>query len=419
VFLKKINPIVKRLANSGTYWQSLANYAERGWGLLYSVILARVILPETFGDYALGVSIATLSALLTRWEIGNLVRVDSYYQGEGFGVAWAMTKRLVNIEVLVVSVVTIACQYIGLSSEICCVIFVTGLFNAFDKYSNLLRCDLEAHMKFKQNFRVKVIFTPVAAAITIPMGLLGFGIWALLSSAWVGTLINWVVYRKANAREIPTSHVDSQALRALVNKSFWQWLCFCSQTMFARLDKLAMGAIGSSSDVGYYNRSFNYAPLSFLGLAALAGGPAIVAFRRFENAVESWKYFWRRSVVLVGSGVLFGLLWLFWGEGLVGLLFGQNWLPAVPYFKAFAFFGAIQGFYYLVCAYMQGRLRYRAQAAISLVSIGSSALFGLFFVRNGLGLVYLVQATMISAALIMLMFLKFKESEMYVKDDSL
>ncbi len=399
-----LKSLMKKIGESATYWQSLANYAERGWGLLYSVILARLILPEEFGIYALGISIAVVASLLTQWEIGNLVRVDPYYQKKGFGSAWAMTKFLTYVEMLVITIVSVGCLLWGVSVEVCAVIFLYGFFSAIDKFSNLLRCDLEGKMKFKQNFKVKLIFTPIAALITIPLALMGCGVWALIGTVWIGPLVNWLVMRRYNPREITKQPVIIKNFYAIVRPAFWQWLCHCSQMIYTRADKIVVGTISSKADVGYYNRAYNYGPLSFLILGALAGGPAIVIFSKTKEIASLWRIYIRRAGVLFISGISFGLLWLLWADDIVLFVFGSDWLPAVPYFKAFAMFGAVQGIYHLTCSLMQGRKFFKSQAIINILAISMAVGGGLLFVKNAIGIVYLIQITMLVSTILMLYY---------------
>ena len=409
-----LKSLMKKIGGSATYWQSLANYAERGWGLLYSVILARLILPEEFGIYALGTSIAVIASLLTRWEIGNLIRVDPYYQKKGFGSAWAMTKFLTYVEILVITLVSVGCLLWGVSVEVCAVIFLYGFFSAIDKFSNLLRCDLEGKMKFKQNFKLKMVFTPTIAILTIPLALMGFGVWALIGTVWVAPLVHWVVMRNYNRRSLTKHRVSLSSFREIIRPGFWPWLCYCTQMVYVRVDKITVGAVGTKADVGYYNRSYNYAPLSFLALGALAGGPAIVIFSKTKEISLLWKIYRKRAAILLSSGVLFGVMWLLWADILVVFLFGSKWISAVPYFEAFAMFGAVQGIYHLTCSLMQGRKLFKSQAVINLLVIIVAVSCGLLFVRNAIGIVYLVQITMLVSTMLMLYYV-FVHAEKHQK----
>jgi len=398
--------LVNKLKSSPSFWQTMANYAERIWGFAYSLILARLIMPEEFGVFAFGMGIAQVASILTRWEVGNLIRTDKYYQKEGFDIVWALTKVLAWVEVLILFVVAGALVLNGISKEVWITILVCGIANAVDKFSLLLKSDLEAQSSFKNNFKVKLIFPPVVAAITIPMAWMGYGIWALLSSAWVGVLLNWIVFRRANPRTIYSKKPSIVLFKNVIAPSLWQWMNYICYIIYTRADKVLVGSFESKQSVGYYTRSFNYAPLSFIGLGAIAGVPAIVAFRDLEDERAKWKIFYQRAGFLIGAGILNAIIWLFWAKPVVLFLFGENWLSAVPYFKAFAFFGAVQGIYFLTGSIMQGSRQYKAQALITLMSILGIVIYFCFMPISGIQVAIALQVSMVISAVSMIVFLK-------------
>jgi len=400
-----LQSVFKRLKSSPSFWQTMANYTERIWGFAYSLILARIILPEYFGVFAFGTGIAQLASILTRWEVGNLVRSDVYYQEEGFDSVWTLTKILLLAEILVIIVVASACAFFGMQQGVWITILVSGFANAIDKLPVLLRSDLEGRSIFKHNLTVKVLLPPCAALITIPMALMGFGLWALLASAWIGVAINWFVFRRANRRVLSKGKFTFTLLQKVIKPSFWQWVNYITYIVITRADKVTVGAVQSAKDVAYYNRSFNYAPLSFIGLGAIAGVPAIVAFRDLEDPREKWKIFFQRASLLVIAGIVNGILWIFWGEELVLLLFGENWKAAVPYFKVFAFFGSVQGLYYLAGAIMQGSKKYKQQGLITGASIVVAGVSFLFIPLSGMMIAVVLQSTMLLAAAGMIIYL--------------
>jgi O-antigen/teichoic acid export membrane protein len=396
---------LKRIKSSPSFWQTMANYTERAWGFAYSLILARIILPEYFGVFAFGAGIAQLASILTRWEVGNLVRSDVYYQEEGFDSVWTLTKVLLVAEVFVIAAVATVCASLGMQQGVWITILVSGFANALDKLPVLLRSDLEGRSIFKHNLTVKILLPPAAALITIPLAMLGFGLWALLASAWLGVAINWFVFRRANRRVLSKGEFSLELLKKVIKPSFWQWINYICYIIFTRADKVAVGSAQSSQEVAYYNRSFNYAPLSFIGLGAIAGVPAIVAFRDLENPRKKWRIFAQRAGLLVIAGIVNGLLWIYWGDELVVLLFGENWRPAVPYFKVFAFFGSVQGLYYLAGAIMQGSKKYKQQGLITAAAIILAIISLLFLPFSGLIMAIVLQSAMVLAAIGMIIYL--------------
>jgi len=400
----KVLSIKTRLKGSPFFWQSMANYTERVFGLVYSLILARVLLPEVFGVFAYGLGIAQLVSILTRWDVGGLVRVDSYYQNEGFASAWTLTRLLVLVEVFVIVLVAGSCWYWGVNPQVCAVVLGCGVFTALDKFSVILRCDLEGKSTFRSNLTAKLLMAPAAAIVTIPLALWGFGIWALIASSWVGVSVNWFVYRRANKRKLSSDRIGVEMIRKIVRPSFWIWINYMCLVIFSRADKVLLGRTQSSDDVGYYNRAFNYSPLSFMALGAIADAPAIVAFRNIESKRARMKLYIKRASLLTGAGSVFAAMWILWAETLVPLMFGENWLPAVIYFKLFAFFGVVQGFYFLTNALLQGSHHFKAQGVIKLASIAMGALVLCRLGIDTFKVAIVLQGSMLLAAFAMLIY---------------
>ena len=309
------------------------------------------------------------------------------------------------MEVAVIAVVAAIFAIKGVQNEVWIAILVCGIANAMDKLPLLLKCDLEGRSQFRQNLKVKLIFPPVVACITIPMAMMGWGLWALLSSAWVGVAVNWWVFRKANKREIATRKPSVQLFQKVVRPGLWQWINYICYITLHRADKVMVGSVETRQSVGYYNRSYNYAPLSFMGLGAIAGATAIIAFRDLKDPQAKWKVFFMRAGLLVGAGIVNGIIWLLWAEELVVLLFGENWVGSIPYFKAFAFFGAVQGIYFLSGSIMQGCKQYKAQALITLASILVAGACFMYIPVSGMNVAVILQCTMVLAAMGMILFL--------------
>lgn len=392
------------LKGSPVFWQSMANYTERVWGLGYSMILARLILPEEFGMFAYGMGISQMAALLTRWEVGNLVRADPYYQEEGFHSVWSLTKILALAESIVVVLVALVCFLLGVDLSVCVVIGVYGVLTAIDKFPVVLRCDLEGRSHFKSNLIVKLWLPPLAAAITIPLALMGFGVWALIASSGVAMGLNWFVYSRANKRKIEKTRVEYSLIRKVVQPSFWIWMNFISHAIFLRGDKVVVGASEGSENLGYYSRAYNYSPLSFMALGALAGGPAIVTFRNLNCKRARLRVYFKRVSLMSAAGLFFAAIWLLWADLLVPFLFGDNWLSAVIYFKYFAFFGVVQAWYFLSNSLLQGCRKFKAQGLIKLGCIAVAGVVLSLMTVNVLTVAIVLQTAMLMAGLAMLIY---------------
>jgi len=361
--------IKNRCKDSPSFWQSLANYAEKGWGLLFSVSLARLIFPESFGIFALGLSIAFLVVFPCRWEIGSLVRVDPYYRNEGFEAVWGLTKRLVIIECLLI-MVTAAVAYWGYHVfEVSMVILFWGLGAAMDRFGLILKCDLEGEMQFKQNFYTRLLNPIIVMVVIFPLALAGYGLTALVSGSLAGVVVNWVIIRRFNKRSLLSHRKGTAAFKKLIRSSFWLWLNQLGAALLSKGDKIILGSSCSHASVASYNRAYNFSPISLMVLGGLTGAPATVEIARAESRGMQLKIYLRRCIPIVLAGLMNGVVWWLFADKLVPFIFGERWIYAIPSFRIFAFLASLQGFYLMSHALLSGRKEYRELAIIKLASV--------------------------------------------------
>lgn len=400
--------LVARLWKSHLFWQTLAGYWDRFFGLLLSVILARIIDPEIFGVFAVGCAIAQLTSLPTRWDLGALMRTDAYYREEGFPAIWQFSKKLLRIELFLILSVTGALYFYGKPSGLLMVILIAGAVTAFDKFIVVLRGDLEGQGKFRQNLTNKIAHTVLCFAIGIPVAMLGYGLSALTIMLIFGIVVNWYVLRRVNNRDLSLTSNDKSIARRLRRQGTWVWLNQLANISLLRGDKILLTGVESMESIAYYSRGLNFSPISFMAFGSLCGESAIVAISKIEDDSKRFSYIMKRLAILLSAGVVNALVWIFFAEEIIGFVFGEKWVPAVPYFKLFAGLALVQSFYGLAQALLYGTKHFKAMAIIKLCAIlagcGGIILFGINYQNVAIGL----QVTMCIAAILMIVFFATK-----------
>ncbi len=398
-----------RLLASHLFWQTLASYWDRFFGLLLSVILARLIDPAIFGVFAVGTAIAQMASLPTRWDLGAFPRTDAYYRGKGFGAVWRLTKKLFRFELLIVGTVALVLYLIGKPSNVIVVVLVSGLVTSLDKFLLVMRGDLEGKGKFRQNFTSKVLHTTSCFAVGIPLALMGYGLAALTVMLVLGLMVTWWVVRRASDRDLNAVAADDVEVAAeLRKKGLWAWMNQIGNVAFLRGDKIMLSGVESMKSIGFYVRGFSFSPISFMVLGSMCSESAIVAISKIEDHKKRLAYVRKRLFLLVAAGLVNAVVWLLFAEEIIGFVFGEKWLPAVPYFKLFAGLALAQSFYGIANALMYGSKHFRAMAIVKLVSISVGAtgiiLWGINYASVAVGL----QLTMCIAALGMVLVFVFE-----------
>src|SRR5437870_308078 len=76
-------------------WQSLANYTQQGFGLIFGIILARLLTPRDFGAYGFALATVFLALLPAMWTVAPTLVADAGRTPElhpiAAGFTWSIT----------------------------------------------------------------------------------------------------------------------------------------------------------------------------------------------------------------------------------------------------------------------------------------------------------------------------------------
>ena len=236
------------------------------------------------------------------------------------------------------------------------------------------------------------------------MALLGCEVWALLTASCLNVVINWLVYRRANPRKLSFMTKENDMLVKLIKSSFWLWLDQLSSALVTRGDKVLLGLEVDNKDLAAYNRSYNFSPISLMLLGGLVGSPTIVAVAREVDAKAQFKIFFKRAAFIVLAGLVNGVIWFFFSEEIIGVIFGANWLYAASVFKMLAFFGAVNGLYLMSLALLAGRQEFKALACFKLIGLVILAIGVSFIGINIYSIAYGFQLTLLLISLFIIAY---------------
>jgi PST family polysaccharide transporter len=383
------------------FWQSLANYAQQGFGLIFGVILARILKPADFGAYGLAAASVALALLPMNWSLAPAVVADAgrtpllYGMAAGFG--WCIAAlRLAIILLLAAWFVATGRQQMAL---LCLLI---GFAESLREINNVQRASLESTGNFKPNFLSVMVNIAYCVAVVIPVSLFKGGPYAL-TLAPLGQLFgDFVVYRRYNAFNIfvkPRWSVPKE----FFSSSFWLWINAVSDVALLRLDKWFIGNFRGEAALGYYNRAFSYAPLSHMLLNSFVSNPTVVGFARCETAATRSRLLKRTAAILFAGSAINWVVLFFFSRPIVLFLFGPQWENSVPIFQAFASLSLAYSIMYLPVTAMLAARRYREIGLIRLISVGGFALVLLLSPSrlSATSIAWLLQAVLIIQGLVL------------------
>ncbi len=324
---------LKRQGLTAFSWDFASKLLLTFVNLLVSVILARLLPPELFGEMALVMAFVAVSQIFMDVGLSSAViqrrrlhpgHLDSVFM---FNLAAGAFLGLLTFTAAPLIAGFYAVPELEPLLRVLSVLFVlyalTGVQNALLRKA--LRFDLLAKVS------VAAIVAGGAAGIGLALG--GAGVWSLagqiLTQAAVTAALLWFAggWR-------PGMRASFKALRQLWGFGFRLFLTALLETVSQRLDAMIIGRYFPLSTLGFYNRAKG---LDSMIVGFSSGTLMRVLFpllSRVQNRLEEFRgivtegfHFLLLTVFLLG-----GVLFLVSDELIVGL-FGERWEPSAALFR--------------------------------------------------------------------------------------
>lgn len=324
---------IKSELTKGVFWIALAKYSGIFISLGISAILARQISPSAFGTMAIA---AVIMAFL------------DIFSDMGLGVAIIQFKDLTKEQVH--SLFTIS---IGIATVLTALLFASSTIVArfyndpeltiiirwlcICLFFNSMNVIPNGMMLKDKRFKVIAIrtlfFQVISGILACGAALHGWGIYALLISPVI-TSIGVFTYNFYTFPQRPIWPIDTDVVKKVWNYSFYQFL-FSFINYFSRnADKLIIGKYFSMKDLGYYDKSYRLMQMPLQNITFVITPVLHPILSSLQTNPKELLY---KNIHLVRilSQISFplGVILYFCASPIITIIYGRNWLPAIPIFE--------------------------------------------------------------------------------------
>ena len=313
----------------GIPWTLLSYGANRVVSVATTIILARLLVPEDFGLFALASLGTGFISLFSGLGLGNalVLRQDLDRRGQGTILTLLLLAGVV-FAVVLAALAPLAAEVFReprlteVLWALAAILSFTG-FNWF--YESLLQRELE----FKRRFVTQIVRTIVFSATALVLALLDQGVWALVGAHIAGHIANGIALVVLSPAWIAPTFDRSLAREVLSTGGG-----FVAQDSAAFLqqnaDYLVIGRVLSTSQLGFYTMAYRQAELPHYAIAdpvARVTFPGFAAMRHRGEDVMPAFLAGLRMVALATCPV--AVVLSAGAEPFTEALFGDKWLPMV------------------------------------------------------------------------------------------
>lgn len=314
-------------------------FAERSGAQLVtfivSIVLARILAPEDYGQVA----------LITVFTTIMQVFVDS-----GLGTALIQKKDADDLDfssVFYFNFVVCLILYAGMfvaapiiaefynDSSLTPIVRVVSLTIVISGIKGIQQSYVSRNMLFKRFFYATLGGTIFSAFLGIALAYAGAGVWAIvaqqLSNTAIDTLILWITVKWR-----PKKMFSWNRLKSLLAFGWKMLASSILDTLYNNIRSLVIGKMYSSSDLAYYDQGKKFPNVIVTNINTSIDSVLLPSMASEQDDKKRVKSMTRRAIktsTYIMAPLMMGLA--FCAEAIVGLVLTDKWLPCVPFLRIF------------------------------------------------------------------------------------
>ena len=330
------NQDLKKNTISGFFWRISQNFGSQFINFGIQVVLARLLLPETYGIIALTAIFSAIAgviiqgtfsaAVIQRKNISQLELSSVFFLGILISVLFYI--------LIFVSSPAIASYYD--EPLLKAVLRIQSLNLLIGSLYSTHQALLMRNMEYKKGFASGVLGTLVQGVVGITLAFTGYGVWALVYSSIANNLITFLTIIIL-VKWRPTWEFSLKSVKILFSYSSKIFLIGIMNAIYTNLLSLFIGKIYDSKTLGYYNKGYSFPSLIMVNVDGAMNTVLFSSLSSIQDNPEGIVKVLRRSMkmsLFISAPAMLGLVAV--AEPLIALLLTDKWLPSVPFLRLVA-----------------------------------------------------------------------------------
>lgn len=302
---------------------------------IVSIVLARILAPEDYGQIALITVFTTIMQVFVDSGLGTALIQKKDADDLDFSSVFYFNfvVCLILYAVMFVSAPLIAGFYNDVS--LTPIVRVISLTIVISGVKGIQQSYVSRNMLFKRFFYATLGGTIFSAFLGIGMAYAGCGVWSIvaqqLSNTAIDTLILWITVKWR-----PKKMFSWKRLKGLLSYGWKLLASSLLDTVYSNLRNLVIGKIYSSADLAYYNQGEKFPKTIVANINASIDSvllPSMAGEQEHRNRVKNMTRRTIKTSTYIMAPLMMGLLCC--AESIVEILLTDKWLPCVPFLRIF------------------------------------------------------------------------------------
>ncbi len=316
-------------------WRFAERCGAQGVSFIVSIVLARILEPETYGLIALITVFTTILNVFVDSGMGNALIQKKDADDLDFSSVFYFN---ICICFVLYGIMCIAAPWIADfygKPELIPIIRVLSLTLVISGVKNIQQAYVSRNMLFKRFFYSTIGGTLFSAVVGIVLAYKGMGVWALvaqqLTNGFIDTAILWITVKWR-----PKFAFSWDRLKGLLSFGWKLLISSLIDTVYNNLRQLIIGKMYSSADLAFYNKGKQFPNLIITNINSSIDSILLPTMSKVQDSTEQVKYMTRRAMktsTYIIAPLMMGLA--FTAPAMVELVLTEKWLPCVPFMRIF------------------------------------------------------------------------------------
>ena len=319
---------LKRQAVNGVLWRIVETGGRQLIQLVISMVLARLIMPESFGAIAmLTIFTAIANTFVDSGFSTAIIRKTDRTQTDCSTVFWFNIVVALVCYALIFAISPWVARFYDMP-VLCPVLRVTALSIVIGSFAGLQRSLITAAMNFKALAKLNIIALTISGIVGMAMAYKGFEVWALVAqslvSSAVGTALLWY-YSKWR----PSFEFSRRSFREFFGFGSKLLASALLDQIFTNLYGVVIGKVFRASDLAFYNRANSLSMLASSTPTTVLQSVTFPTLCKLQDNDEALRLNYRRIIRLSAFIVFpFSLGLGAAAYPAVNVLFSETWIQA-------------------------------------------------------------------------------------------
>lgn len=321
------NKIISSLA-----YKFIERLSVKGLGLVISIVLARMLAPEAFGQIAIMSVFINLSQVIVEGGFTTALIQRKDVTERDYSTVFFINLGLAVVCFLILEIAApwISWYYEQDITKPLQVYSFTVFFGAFNA---LQLARMQKRMKFRKIMVCSLTATVISGVAGITAAYCGLGLWSLILYNMMNSVI--VCFTASYVEKwLPKFEFSLDRAKILFSYGWKMFVSAVLCSLYADIRSLVIGKKFSSNDLAYYNRGQQFPQVISHTLDSAIQSVMFPTMASVQDQPDKLANMLRSSVTMgtyVIVPVMLGLAAV--SEAVIQLLLTDKWLPCVPYMK--------------------------------------------------------------------------------------